>query len=82
MQNATVVSRPGFPALSNGALVSLVSLILCTGKWRKLFTETGPAFNIGLKYRKNKCTIRKSGKSWSRNISKVLYSYVLHGFCL
>jgi hypothetical protein len=27
-------------ALSNGALVSAVSLILCTGKWRKLFAET------------------------------------------
>ncbi len=40
MQNAHVVSRPEFHALSNGALVFHVSLILCTGKWEKTFTET------------------------------------------
>ncbi len=30
-----------FNVLSNGALVFAVSLILCLGKWIKLFTETG-----------------------------------------
>jgi hypothetical protein len=46
MQNVNVVSTPKFPALSNGALVSAVSLILCTGKGIKLFTETDLAFNL------------------------------------
>jgi hypothetical protein len=46
MQNVHVVSIPEFHALSNGALVFGVSHILCTGKWRKLFTETGLAFNL------------------------------------
>ncbi len=29
-----------FRVLSNGALVFAVSLILCTGKWIKLFADT------------------------------------------
>jgi hypothetical protein len=32
MQNVHVVSKPKFHALSNGALVLVVNLILCTGK--------------------------------------------------
>jgi hypothetical protein len=38
--------RPVFHALSNGALVFAVSIILCKGKWVKLFTETLLAFNL------------------------------------
>jgi hypothetical protein len=37
MQNVHVVARPEFHALSNGSLIFSVSLILCTGKWMKLF---------------------------------------------
>jgi hypothetical protein len=42
---------PSFPkpkcyVLSNGALVFDVSLILCTGKWTQLLTETVLAFNL------------------------------------
>jgi hypothetical protein len=46
MQNVHVVSRPGFHALSNGALLTAVSHILCTGKWMKLFRETWLAINL------------------------------------
>jgi hypothetical protein len=46
MQNPHVVSKPKFNALSNGALVTAVSLILCTEKWIKLFTENLFAFNM------------------------------------
>jgi hypothetical protein len=47
MENVHIVSRPEFLVLSNGALVFDVShMILCTGKWRKLFTETALAFNL------------------------------------
>ncbi len=46
MLNFHVVSRPEFHVLSNGALVTAVSLILCTGKWTKLFTVTVLAFNL------------------------------------
>jgi hypothetical protein len=46
MQNVHVVSRPEFHALSNGALVTAVSLILCTGKWIDHFTDTVLAFNL------------------------------------
>jgi hypothetical protein len=38
-----------FHALSNGALVFAVSLILCPGKWSKLFPETDLAFNLHFK---------------------------------
>jgi hypothetical protein len=41
-----VVYRLKFPALSNGALVFAVSLILCTRNWRKHFTKTGLAFHF------------------------------------
>jgi hypothetical protein len=59
MQNVHVVSRPGFLVLSNGAFVFAVSLILCTGKWRKHFTGTVLAFNLhfhqlGLNLQENK----------------------------
>ncbi len=52
-------SRPKFHALSNGALVFAVSLILCTEKLIKLFTETVLAFNlhfqnIGINLQENK----------------------------
>jgi hypothetical protein len=46
MQNVHVPSRPEFNVLSNGALVTAASLILCTGKWEKLFKETVLAFNL------------------------------------
>jgi hypothetical protein len=46
MQNVHVVSTPKFDVHSNGALVFAVSLILCTGKWIKHFTETVLAFNL------------------------------------
>jgi hypothetical protein len=46
MQNVHVVSRPTFYVLSNGALVFHVSLILCTGKWIQLLTETLLAINL------------------------------------
>jgi hypothetical protein len=59
MQYVHVVSRPEFPALSNGPLVFGVSHILCTGKWRKLFRETVFALNLhfqqlGLNLKENK----------------------------
>ncbi len=40
---------------SKGTLVLAVSLILCTGKWIKLFTKTVHAFNlhIGLNLQEN-----------------------------
>jgi hypothetical protein len=44
--NVVVAPRPVFHALSNGALVFGISHILCTGKWRKHFTETVLAFNL------------------------------------
>jgi hypothetical protein len=48
MQNTKVASRTKFlpNLLFNGALVFAVSLILWTGKWIKLFTETVHAFNL------------------------------------
>jgi hypothetical protein len=46
MQNILVIFRPEFHALSNGALVTAVSLILCTGKWIQHFTETVLASNL------------------------------------
>jgi hypothetical protein len=59
MQNVHVVSKPEFHVLSNDALVTAVSLILCTGKWIRLFTETLLAFNlhfqhIGLDWQEDK----------------------------
>jgi hypothetical protein len=45
MQYVHVVSRPKFHVLSNGAVVFDVTLILCAGKWIKLFMETVLAFN-------------------------------------
>ncbi len=49
MKNVHVVSKPVFHVLPNGALVFAVILILCTGKWRQLFTETVLAFNMHFK---------------------------------
>jgi hypothetical protein len=47
MQIVQYVSRPGFHALSNGALAFAASQILCgTGKWSKLFTGSVLAFNL------------------------------------
>jgi hypothetical protein len=67
MQNVHVVSRPKFPVLSNGALPFAVSLILCTGKWRKHFTQTVLAFNLhfqhkGLNLKENKVHHSKEPK--------------------
>jgi hypothetical protein len=53
------VSAPKFRALSTGALLFAISLILCTGKWIELFRENEDlAFNlnfqhIGLNLREN-----------------------------
>jgi hypothetical protein len=62
-----VVSRPKFHVLSNGAFVFGVSLILCTGKWSKLLTETVFAFNLnfqqlGLNLQENKVHHSKERK--------------------
>jgi hypothetical protein len=46
MQNFHVVSRPKFHVISNGALGFGASLILCTGKWIKLFAEAVLSFNL------------------------------------
>jgi hypothetical protein len=46
MLSVHAVSSPKFHVLSNGALAFGVSLILCTGKWIKHFTETVLAFNL------------------------------------
>ncbi len=46
MQNFQVVSSLKFHVLSNGAFVFGTSLILCTGKWIKLFTETVLEFSL------------------------------------
>jgi hypothetical protein len=46
MQNVHVVSSPLFDVLCDGALVFALSLILCTGKWIKLFAETVLAFSV------------------------------------
>jgi hypothetical protein len=48
MQNVHVVSKPKFPVISNG--VFRVSLILCTGKSIKLFTEAVLAFNLHVQH--------------------------------
>jgi hypothetical protein len=45
-KNVHIASRPEFHVLSNGALASAVSRILCTGKRIKLFTETVLAVNL------------------------------------
>jgi hypothetical protein len=47
-----MLSRGKMHALSNGALVSGVSLILCTGKWKKIFTETELAFNMHFQHKR------------------------------
>ncbi len=60
MQNVHVVSRPELPVLSNGALSFAVSLILCTGKWIQLFTETDLAFNLHFQYNKTQLTGKQS----------------------
>jgi hypothetical protein len=47
MQKVHVVSRPKFIVLFTGANFFGVSLILCTGKWIQIFTETLlAAFNV------------------------------------
>jgi hypothetical protein len=46
MRNVHCVSRPLFSALSNGALVFAVNLIICTGKCINRFKETVLAFNL------------------------------------
>jgi hypothetical protein len=50
MHNVNVVYRPEFHALSNGALVFGVRLILCTGKWTKLLTETVLALDLHFRH--------------------------------
>jgi hypothetical protein len=52
MQNGDFVSIPKFHVLSNDALVFAVSLIFCTGKWIKLFTETVLAFNLHFQHKR------------------------------
>jgi hypothetical protein len=78
IQNIHVVSRLKFHVLSNCVLVFDVSLILCTGKWIKLFTETVLAFNlhfqhIGLNIQEKQVHHSKERKFWSRNKIKILH---------
>jgi hypothetical protein len=73
MQNVYVVSKPQFPVLSNGVIVPALRLILCTGKWIQLFTETALEFNAFSAYRKTKPSIRKSIKFWYRNNINILH---------
>jgi hypothetical protein len=66
MQNVHVISRL-FHVFSNSALDFAASLILCTGKWIKLFTETLLAFNlhfqqIGLNLQENQVHHSKKRK--------------------
>ncbi len=66
MQNINVVPKPK-NILSNDAIVLAVSLILWTGKWIKLFTETVFAPNIhfqhiGLKLQENQVHYSKERK--------------------
>jgi hypothetical protein len=69
LQHGHVISVPKFHVLSNGALLSAISLILCTGKMIKLFTETVlGAFKVHFQHKtrltgKRECTIRKSTNS-------------------
>ncbi len=46
MPNVLVVPSLKFHVLSNGVLAFAVSLILCTGIWKKLFTEALLAFKL------------------------------------
>ncbi len=78
MQNVHVVSRPEFHVLSNGALVTAVSLILCAGNGvntsRKLCLHSiSISSSQDSSYRKTKCTIRKSLKFCSRNSMDILH---------
>ncbi len=50
MQNVNAASRPKFHALSNGETVLTVTLILYTGKWIQLITETLLEFYLHLKH--------------------------------
>ncbi len=73
MQNVHVLSRPVFNVISNGALVFAVSLILWTGKWIQLFTETfaciQPAFSPFSHF---SAPFEKNIEFWSRNIIMIL----------
>jgi hypothetical protein len=61
MQDLHVVSGQNCLALSNGALNAFgVSLMLFTGKWMKLFTETPVVFNMHFQHYKTHCTERPS----------------------
>jgi hypothetical protein len=51
MQNVYVVPRPECRVLFNGTLVFAVNMILCTGKWIKLFSETVLVFNLHFQYK-------------------------------
>jgi hypothetical protein len=69
MQNVYAFSIPEFQALSNCTIVFALSLILCTGKSIKRFTDIILAFNLHFSikdwnYRKTKCTIQKSVQVW------------------
>jgi hypothetical protein len=73
--------RPKFHVLSNGALVFGVSLILCTGKWIKVFTETLHIQPLFSAYRTQlvararvKCAMQKNLKCWTKN-NIIFYIY-------
>jgi hypothetical protein len=87
MQNIHVVSRPEFHVLSNGALASAVSLILCTGKWTKHFTEADLAFNlhfqhIGLDLQENQVHHSKERNGLETTFRFTIYFVFAHDFYL
>jgi hypothetical protein len=87
MRNVRVVSRPKFYVLSNGALVFGVSLVLCTGKWIQLFTETVLAINlhfqhIKLNLQENQVYHSKELKISARILRFNIYFVFVHDFRL
>jgi hypothetical protein len=84
MQNIYALSRPKSHALSNGALVFLVSQTLCTGKWIELFTgelvlEWTSIFSpLDSTYRKPKRSHSKERENLHFNLH--LYLYMVSAF--
>jgi hypothetical protein len=87
MQNVNTISRLDQDFMFFSLVPCFaISLILCTGKYIKLFTGTvtfSDNFQLRLKFQENKVTIRKSVKYWSRNnININIYFVFVHDFCL
>jgi hypothetical protein len=85
-----IVSKPGFHALSNGALVTALSLILCTRKCFK--TIHGNCASIQLPFSavrtaltgKPSAPFERAGNSGIETIKLKFYIYSVlgHDFCL